>query len=206
METNFNEKESLRIINEMITQAQNNFRIGAADPSIFCGYFVASVAMLNFVLLYILENPLVSFHVWWLMIPMVSVSRWIGRINAKKAGVRTHIDKIVTAIWSAFPISSAFFLLVIFWGNYYFQTYHFNLLITPVILIFNGMAQFVTARALRMKSYLYASFLFWAGSLACIWVFAIDAGQFQFVILAICTVFGLAVPGHILNKKAKEHV
>ncbi len=34
MKADFNEKDSLRIINEMITQAQNNFRKGAADPSI----------------------------------------------------------------------------------------------------------------------------------------------------------------------------
>jgi hypothetical protein len=206
METNFNERDSLRVINEMITQAQNNFRIGAADPSIFCGYFVAATAILNFILLYTLENPMSSFHVWWLMVPMIFISRLIGRSNAKKAGVRTHIDKIVSAIWTAFPISAAFFLLVVFLANHYFQTYHFSLIITPIILILNGMAQFGTAKALRMKSYLYASFLFWAGSLACMGVFTLGLQQFQFIILALCAVFGLAVPGHILNKKAKEHV
>lgn len=206
MEPNFDEKDSLRIINEMITQAQNNFRRGAADPSIFSGYFVAATAVLNFILLYTLNNPLASFHVWWLMVPMVLISRYIGRRNTQKSGVKTHIDKIVGAIWTAFLISTPFFLLVVFLANYFFQTYHFSVMITPGILILNGMAQFGTARALRMKSYLYASFLFWIGSLACMGVFAMGAEQFQFIILAVCTIFGLAVPGHILNRKAKEHV
>ncbi|MBP1617062.1 MAG: hypothetical protein H6Q14_889 [Bacteroidetes bacterium] len=206
METNFNEKESLRVINEMIAQAQNNFQKGVADPSIFSGYVVAFTAIANFLLLNLLENPILSFHVWWLMIPMVFVSRYIGRKNAIKAQVRTQLERLISTVWTAHLFACITILLVIWSGNRIFNTSYLSVLITPTILIFTGMAQFISAKAIRFKAYYYGSFAYWLGALGCMAVCSVNMWHYQFLILAACSILGLAVPGHILNKKAKEHV
>lgn len=206
METNFDEKDSLRVINEMIAQAQNNFQKGFADPSIFSGYVVALTAIANFVLLNVLEKPVFSFHVWWLMIPMVFVSRYIGRKNAIKAQVRTQLERLINTVWTAHLFAVITILLVIWSGNRIFETSYFSVLITPTILSFTGMAQFVSAKAIRFKAYYYGSFAYWLGALGCMGVCSVDMWRYQFLILAICSIVGLAVPGHILNRKAKEHV
>lgn len=203
METNFNEKDSLRVINEMIAQAQNNFRKGFADPSIFSGYVVAFTALLNFVLLYVLARPAMAFQVWWLMVPMVFISKFIGRRNATKALVRTQVERLISTIWTAHLIACVIVLLLILSANKMLGVQYFSLLITPTILTFTGMAQFISAKAIRLKAYYYGSFVYWAGALACMGVCALNMWKYQFVILALCSILGLALPGHILNKKAK---
>lgn len=204
METNFNEKESLRIINEMISQAQNNFRVGAANPGIFCGYVVAFTAVLQFILLHVLVNPYLSNHVWWLMIPMSIISRYIGSKNSRESFVVTPVERIIGAVWSAFLISVILFLIIIFSYAFLLKTSMIFALITTILLLMTGMAQFITAKAVRLKAYLYGSLVYWAGSLACIGTYVLNCGEYQFLILAFCSIFGLAIPGHILNRKATK--
>lgn len=203
MENTLNEKESLRIINEMIAQAKNNFQKGAGDSGIFCGCFVTLIALLNFGLIYWLDNPNTSFHIWWLMIPMMFISKYLKKRNEKESFVKTHIDKIVGAVWTAFPISIAVLLLLIFGLCFVFKTSYFSAMITPGILILMGMAQYVTGRAIRLKLYIYGSVVFWIGALVCVGVYACGNIPAQFLVLAVCCLFGLVVPSYQLNKLAK---
>ncbi|MBN9301531.1 MAG: hypothetical protein J0I03_07050, partial [Dysgonomonas mossii] len=79
MENNFTEQDSLKLINEMISQARNNFQEGGIRTSIFSGYVVAATALANFILIHTLDDPNQSFWIWLTMIPMIIISRIIKR-------------------------------------------------------------------------------------------------------------------------------
>lgn len=206
MEKNFSEQDSLKLINEMISQARNNFQKGSTYSSIFCGYVVAATAFANFILIHLLENPNQSFWVWLAMIPMVIVSGSIARKHYKHSLVKTHIDKIVSTIWNAFAISVSIFLVLIYCTAYAVNFSHLGILITPVILTMMGTAQYSTSVVCRFRPYLYGALIFWGGALACVGCYLLKEFSFQFIILGVCAILGLSVPGHIANKKARENV
>lgn len=205
MEKNFTEQDSLKLINEMISQARNNFQERSTTSSLFCGYVVAATAFANFVLIHTLENPNQSVWVWLAMIPMVIISTIIDKRRQKEAVVKTHIDKIVSYVWIGFTVSIGVFLLSIYGIAFAAKSNNMGLLITPVILTMMGAAQFATAIACRFKPYLYGAIISWIGSLACaasyLFLFRADL---QFIILGVCAILGLCVPAHIANKKNEE--
>ena len=207
MEKNFTEQDSLRLINEMINQAKNNVQKGSANSMILWGYATAVVAIINFVLLHILDKPYYSFHIWWTMILVGIISATITREGDKEATVRTHIDKIISSAWNGFSISVVIFLIITFSIVFLTESWALTWVITPVILTILGLAQFVTATACRYKLFFYAAGIFWGGALVCLISFYIfPRADIQFILLAICMVLGLAIPGHMLNKKAEQNV
>lgn len=207
MEKNFSEQDSLQLINEMINQAKNNVEKGAANSMILWGYATAIIAIANIVLLHILDKPYQSFYVWWVMVLVGIFSHFINRKQKRISTVKTHIDKIVSSAWMGFVISNVIFLIVIFGVVYLSQSWTVTWVITPVILTMMGLAQFVTATACRYKLFLYAAGVFWGGALVCLVSFYFyPQSDIQFIILAACMILGLVVPGHMLNKKAKENV
>lgn len=206
MEKNFSEQDSLKLINEMISQARNNFQKGRSNSSIFCGYVVAATAFANFILIYTMENPYQSYWIWLTMIPMMMISGAIARKHLKQSTVRTHIDKIVSGIWNAFAISIGILLLSIYGTAYAIQSSYLGILITPVILAMMGAAQYTTSVAFRFKPYLYGALIFWGGALVCVGCYLLKEFSIQFIILGICAILGLCVPGHIANKKAGGNV
>jgi hypothetical protein len=114
--------------------------------------------------------------------------------------VKTHIDKIGGMVWTGYMISTFIFLVVIFTIAFMFETNRIFLLITPVILTMVGMGQFATACIYRNKSWYAIAALFWVGAVAC----AFMDVDMQFIVLAVCMIFGFVIPGHILNHKAKK--
>lgn len=206
MEKNFSEQDSLKLINEMISQARNNFQKGSTNSSIFCGYVVAATAFANFILIQTLENPHQSYWIWLTMIPMMIVSGIIGRKHDRHSTVKTHIDKIVSSIWNAFAISVGIFLISIYSTAYAIHSGYLGILITPVILTMMGAAQYATSVACRFKPYLYGALTFWGGALVCVGCYLLKEFSSQFIILGICAILGLCVPGHIANKKAEGNV
>lgn len=202
METKFTEQESLQVIDQMIRQAQNNFRKGAGNITIFWGCLVAFTALLNFLLAFKLPGSQ-SCVVWFLMIPGWIVSYFMNKRIDRAAIVRTHIDRVVILTWFAFGVSIVI-LQFVFWSvAYYFDEYKHFTMMTPVILLFTGSAQFVSGKAYRFKPYTYGGIIFWLGAIICLLI--IPKVMFHFLVLTVCMVFGYIIPGWKLNKKAKEH-
>lgn len=207
MEKNFTEQDSLKLINEMISLARNNFQERNTTTSLFCGYVVALTAFVNFALIHMLENPNQSVWIWLTMIPMTIIAQILDRRHQKEAMVKTHIDKIVSYVWAGFTISIAVFLLSIFGIAFASKSGNMGLLITPVILTLMGAALFATAVSCRFKPYYYGAFVSWIGSLACAASYLFwSRGDLQFIILGICAILGLCIPAHIANKKKENNV
>lgn len=203
MENNFNEQDSLKLINEMITQARNNFRKGAGSNTIFWGYVITILAMSNFILSYILEPPYYSNWVWILTIPVFIGNYWYNYRKDKEAEVVTHLDRVVNTIWLGFFISNVLFVGTVFFIAITQKTGIPFLFITPIIMIMVGLALFVTAKVCRFKPYLYGACIFWLGAVLCALV---EGVNFDFIILSVSMILGFVVPGHILNQKAESDV
>lgn len=205
METKMTEQEGLKIINEMIAQAKNNFQKGSADVAIFWGYLAAGLSIANFILLQCLENSTLAYFVWWLAAPGWLISWLIQRKIDRTSIVRTPIDRIINMIWIGFGIAVAV-LQVVFWSYRIPHNIHFIYMV-PVIMLMYGAAQFATAAACRHKPYFWGSVVFWIGAvlsmLVAVWT---ERSDYQFLILAASVIIGFVVPNHLLNRKAQSDV
>lgn len=207
MEDKFSEQDSLRIINEMISQAKNNIQTDHGLSMIVAGYSTAFVAILDFILIHTLNNPLLANWIWLLMIPMYLVLFFLRKSKEKRAVVKTHIDKIIESVWVAFVISVICFLITVFGSIYLLNTWKPTILITPIMLILVGMAQFSVAAACRFKPFYYGAFVFWGGTIVSLLsILLLGRGDVQFIILAACMILGFCIPGHSLSNKVKKNV
>lgn len=120
--------------------------------------------------------------------------------------VRTHMDKIVSFTWIAFAISVGVLLACIYGTAYALKSSYLGILITPVILTMMGTAQLVTSVVCRFRPYLYGALVSWVGALLCVVTYIFERGDLQFVVLGICAILGLCIPGHIANKKPSGNV
>ena len=200
METNFNHEQSLALINEMINRAQNNVKMNGGNSLIYWGYFTAVVAILNCILMHTLSNPKQSFLIWCLMLPAAVGSYFIERRIHMKTLVKTHIEKIGGMVWLGFFISFVVFIIVINMVNFRFEIPQVFMLNTPVIIIMVGMGHFISACVFRQKMWYAIAALTWAGAVTSAFLYV----DMQFIVFAVCMVVGLAIPGHILNYKAKK--
>ncbi|MDR1983749.1 MAG: hypothetical protein LBQ28_02855 [Prevotellaceae bacterium] len=208
----FTEQESLSVINEMIERARNNVQKGSGTFMIFWGYMVAIAALLNIILAYWLASiskpTNLSFHIWWIMTPAWIVSFILKYRRGKLSIVKTHIDTIISAVWTAFGFSILIFLTIIFVLAYSTKQYNYFYLINPIIMLITGVGEFITAKSCRFRPFLYGAVAMWIGSLACTLAIILvsDKIVMQFSVLAICMILGFVIPGYQLNKKAKKHV
>jgi hypothetical protein len=216
MERKLNEQESLAIINEMIDRARNNVQKGSATSLIYNGYAVVIVAILNFTLLHLLPKDYAnySFIVWWLMLPSAIIDHFLKRKIDRSSIVKTQIDGIISAIWKAFGVSIILLLVILFSMAYSWialaqePRFYYFAAITPVIMLMTGMAEFAMAKACRYKPFMWGAVCFWIGAVLCM-LFAyilVRDGSIQFLVLAACMIAGFIVPGHKLNKLARNNV
>jgi len=202
METKFTEQESLQMITQMIQQAQNNFRKGAGNITMFWGYVVVFATLSAFVLSFFIGN--LANLVWFIFIPTWIITFFMIQKTDRSAIVKTHIDQIYKSIWIAFAISNAI-LQFVFWAAYYYfdVTLQFTMMI-PIVLILTGAGQFISGKVYRFQPYIYGGYIFWLGAIVCFLI--LPKVPYHFLVLAISMVFGYIIPGMKLNKKAKENV
>ncbi|MDR1652656.1 MAG: hypothetical protein LBS01_03215 [Prevotellaceae bacterium] len=196
---NFSHEESLLIINKMIERTQNNIQKGAGNRMIFWGAGIAAIAVANYILLQILPTPYHSYWVWAFTLVM-SVFQTI--FFKKQTLVKTHIDSIIQTTWITFGIGVYVFLMIVF-GAFILHGKTLFWLITPVILLFWGMAMFITATSCKFSPFFWGATALWTGALFCV---TLTGSPQQFLILAVCSVLGQMFPGIWINKKAKKDV
>ncbi|GHT12384.1 hypothetical protein FACS189426_15690 [Bacteroidia bacterium] len=212
METKLTEQQSLEVITKMIAQAQSNIKKGSGNYMIFWGCLVSATALLNIALAFLLayhsKATNLSFWIWLIMIPGLFFSKWMQRKIDQEAIVKTHIDHIINSTWNGFMVASYLFIFLIFALSYSTHVYYYFYLINPILLLFMGVSEFITAKACRFKPFFYGAISSWIGSVACICALILftKGVVIQMFILAVCMVIGYVIPGIKLNKKAEAHV
>ena len=206
MNEKFNHEDSLSLISEMIERTRNNIREKGSSSMIYWGYVVATLSIINHVLMKTLDDFDKSFFVWVLILPAMVISFFMERRNWRQKLIRTHIDKINDMVWLGFFISYVVFtasiVLLVFKLDVInkLDIRHIYMLNIPIIITLLGMGQFITACVLRHKLWYIIAASTWIGAI----LSAIVNLEGQFIIFAACMFFGFAVPGHIMNYKAKK--
>jgi hypothetical protein len=212
MEQKFTEQESLAVISEMIDRARNNIQKDAGTFIIYWGLMVALVALLNIALFFLFRSlslsPNYSYYIWWMMLPAGIGSLLLKRKKDRTSIVKSHIDKTVSSVWTAFCISKILLLLLIFGLSFSFEEYsHFFYLINPVFMLITAVGEYITAKLCRFQPFLYGAIALWIGSLICtvaVIVLHRDGVPVQLLVLATCMMIGFVIPGYKLNQLARN--
>ncbi|MDL2265399.1 hypothetical protein LJC57_02040 [Parabacteroides sp. OttesenSCG-928-G07] len=202
MEKELNEKESLQLINSMIAEARNNVSKGDGKILLFVGYSLVVISLLNAVLLHLLASPYMASWVWFLMFPVTFLVFWCSGKLDKKALIRTHIDTIATKVWKCFVWSMILLFLLVIGFAIALGNSGIEMMITPMILLLVGFAQYVVGIAYKFKPFVRGALIFWLGSILCVvYFYFMREPSGQYIIFALSVIGGFIVPGHILNRK-----
>ncbi|MCB0495198.1 MAG: hypothetical protein KDC79_03630 [Cyclobacteriaceae bacterium] len=191
MESNLTEKDSLKLITEMIKAAKGN-----ANQSFFhiilWGWVISIISIAQFIMIRYTELGHISSSVWLLTIPFGIFSFVYGYREGKKEKVRTFIDSIYAWIWVAFIIS-LILVLVISFRNV--------MSITPLVLVIAGFATFLSGQVIKFKPLIWGGIAFWAWSLV---AFGLQ-NELNLIINAVAIVTGYLIPGYMLKNKLSKH-
>jgi hypothetical protein len=219
MEKSLSEKESLELINVMISSARNNLQKGTGNIFLLWGYVIAAIALANLLLLLLLpvQTNYYSFYVWFATpLGLIVYFNLLRRIREMQM-VRTYVDKIVTYVWVAFSI--AVFTLVVSMLLASVRGFgkpedlfepldwiHWSFMI-PFMLILYGFALFVSGLAYRFRPLIIGAIICWFCTLV---IFSLSKVEWfmeiQLVGLILSLFAGYIIPGHLLNSKEKEYV
>ena len=190
METTISEKESLKIISEMIEASKNNIK----DNGFFYllwGWLVLAASLLHFILLSTdFKYPFIPWPV--LMITGAVISVIAGIRLGKKAKVISHIDKTIIYLWWGFFFTILVILFIASAGNLAWNVS------TPLIIALYGLGTFVSGGALKFKPLII-------GGIAC-WVIAVVATylEYRYVLLltALSVIIAYLIPGYMLKSRS----
>jgi hypothetical protein len=199
----FNERESLQLITDMINKTKQSFHDTGFGP-IMWGSVITFCSLVTFTCNYLKVNP--PFDVWWLtliaLIPQVVYS--IRESKRKQA--KTYNDIAMDYTWIAFGISVGILTFIInslaadlikSIPNYMevrggFRLYNHT---TGLHLLLYGIPTFITGGVMKFKPMLIGAIICWAFALISIFT----GGQVDMLLLAGGALAAWLVPGILLN-------
>lgn len=194
MEQNFNEQDSLRIINSMISTARGNIQKGAGKYFILWGYLVFLASLSLFLLDKFAEPRVGGYSIIWLGVMVIGIiaSFTMGYKDSKKTKVITYTDSIVRRIWLGFIIG-LIAIMVLLSGKMGWYIY-------PAITFTYTFALYITAVAYKFK-WMFVSVLV---CFICVILYKYIGFDYYPLLMALAIVVGNIAPGHYLNYKAKQ--
>ncbi len=191
METNeipLNETDGLRIIQQMISQAKQQY----SDDSfmyLLWGWLVFTASMGQ----YILDAAGVE-NAWivWMLMPVGGIiSAIYGRNKRKAQKVKTYIDEFNRYVLTAFMVS---LLMVLFFMQ------HLQLNCYPMLMMVYGIWLYISGGSLRFKPLMIGGIANWILAVA---AFYVDF-EMQLLLLAIAVMVGYIIPGYMLRNRYKK--
>lgn len=189
-ETPLNERQSLDLIQTMIRQAQNRFSDDGSQYLLW-GWLVLIASLLHYALLrttYADYGPLA-----WLLMPMGGVGAFLlGRRSAQRQ-TRTHLDRVMTFLWSAVGAAIGLTFAITFGQAHYQVTY-------PILLVLYGVGLFTSGGLLRFRPLQFGGGACWGLAMACTQV----SFENQLLCLAAGVLVGYIVPGFVLRARFQQ--
>lgn len=203
METkNLTEKESLELIAGMINKTKKNLELGSGNVFLYYGYFTAALGLAIFLLVYFTGSRLWNFG-WLLMFVFACI---IGRLTRRKPNrVVTFTDEAVRHIWLAAGWLSALTAVLIFITGCIYGTAEFFYMI-PLSLIYLSIAGLTTGLVLKEKWLTICPFVGVVVALFILLTRTLDPSVSLYwnLLYGLSAIPVMAIPGHILNYKAKK--
>lgn len=191
-EKDISPQEGFAIIQKMISESRYKLVEDGFDFMLW-GATVVILSLLNY---YSYVTDTFSEYSLWIWLGGMFIALIISLLHAmhlygKKRPVRNMLSKLNAALWLAFGIS---LVLVFVVGGTLQQN------IAPFILIMVGFASFVCSKITLITIMRYASFVFWLGSIVCLFVNPVDT----LLVNAICMLLGYIIPGTIIGQRYKK--
>lgn len=188
-EKQLNQKESLDLISEMISQAKSNFSRGGSFHFLLWGW-VVMVANFGHYLLetyFTFEKP---YMIWIITIPAAIISAAYGSRHRRKAQVVGHLDRMYGLVWLAVGVG----VLIVLLNMVALSFYH-----NAVILLFAGMGTYISGQMLRFKPLILGSVALGIAGFLAFRFSVID----QYLIGGFGILLGYLIPGYLLKSKEK---
>lgn len=177
-------EESLAIISKMINTAKGNIK-GSSFHFLLWGWVIAIGNLGHFYLIKhtSYEQP---YMIWLITIPAWIISMVYGYKKSKSARVKTYSDGLIMWVWLSFTFS-----IVIMIGSG-----QFGEMIPGLILLFAGMAAFLTGLILKFKPLILGGSSFWIFAVICFMV----SPLYSLLVSAVAVIVGYLIPGYILKR------
>lgn len=190
MDKDFNQADSMRLIEEMIAQAKFKPRPTDGLLTLLWGYLVLIAALAHWFLLVFTDVPYAP-AAWLLMVLGGIATAVIRSRSEKKRRVKTYVDKLIGQLWIAFGISFGLLFFIL-------QPDHAHFL--PLIMLLFGVTMWLQGSLLRYIPYKAGAAACWLGSAI---GFGLSNDQ-QLLVLAGAVLLGYLIPGHLLFEKTRK--
>jgi hypothetical protein len=206
---NFDEKESLKLITEMINKTKESFHDTGFGP-IMWGALIALCSIAQYCSIVFHFN--LPFNVWLLPIIAIVPQIYYSIQQGKKIGAKSYNDIAMDFTWIAFGISMGILSYVVnvigvdlkngipnymqVRGNFRFYDHT-----TSLFLILYAIPTFITGGIMKFKPMLFGGILCWV--LAFISVFT--KGDIDMLLTAVAAIFAWLIPGIMINKGYRKY-
>ena len=179
------EKESLRIISEMIETAKAEVQDNGFLYLLW-GWLTFAASLGHYTMLFF--SPAKSYWPWLILMPLGGFITAVYLIReSRRRRIKTKIGDFLGAVWTAFSV--ALLLLLLFMS----ELGPYN--IYPIIIILYGIGTFLSGKLLSFKPLIIGGILCWviAG------VSFIAEPSYRILLLALSLLVSYIIPGHILK-------
>lgn len=201
-EKKLTEKESLELISRMIRSTRENMEVGSGNQFLAWGYFSAVLSVLLFLLVRYTGNGAWAFG-WFAMFAFWGVLKYVQRRDTKS--LITYTDKVVMQVWQA--IGSLFVLtvlvmavLTVAYGKGGF------VLMLPLALLYCGIGTSITGIVIKERWIACAPLVAFVFAVYMLVSYTIGEAYVLhwYLYFGLSFVFMMIIPGHIINRKAKQ--
>ena len=191
MDLQFNEQNSLQLIESMINKAKNNFS-ESGTLYLLWGIVVFVCSMVQFVAIHFYNNQN-AYYIWfltWLVViyQVIFLSR-----KAKKEKVKTYTADILKYVWICFAASMFLFIFILQYQKAYYS-------INPAILVLYGLPTFLSGVILKFRPLIIGGIACWLLSFGSVFV----PYDYQLLFICAAVLFAWIIPGYLLRIKFKN--
>ena len=192
MEKQFNEQESLKLIQEMIENAKSKLEASSFFYLLW-GWLVLAGTLIHFGLLY--THYAYPYLAW----PAVMLAGLIGtaigvRKSKNKAKTRTYLASSMGFLWAGFSIMLLFVLFSAMMGKISWSMSNI------LIIALYGLSTFASGGMINFRPLIYGGIFSWLIAITSLFV----APQFTFISIALSIVVSYLIPGYLLRNKEKS--
>lgn len=201
-EKKLTEKESLELISRMIRSTRENMEVGSGNQFLAWGYFSAILSVLLYLLVRYTANEVWACG-WFAMFAFWGVLKYVQRGHTKS--LLTYTDKVVIQVWQV--IGGLFVLTVLVMAAlaFAYKKGDFSLML-PLALLYCGIGTSITGIVIKERWAAYSPLVAFVFAIYMLASYAIGEAHILhwYLYFGLSFVFMMIVPGHIINRKAKQ--
>lgn len=184
---NFNEKQSLQLIEEMILSAKSEIKDNGFQY-LFWGWLVIIAMIAQFILMK--TQIELSYLPWVILMPSGGIIAGVyGYKHQRTVRVKTWIDRIMGRVWLTFGV--CLFIVLFFGFKIGWETN-----VYPILMLLYGMGTFLSGSLLKFKPLIIGGIVCWVLSVAAFLV----SFELQMLLLVSSLLISYIIPGYLLKK------